>query len=278
MLAAWDLQPVTQLVSAEDRYPLSVLAWSATRQGFAGPMYRGLWAAARAGKHILSDLKRAQEQTETDLMMWTVYGSLAGIGLRHRKLRAEVSGAMWSPYASESESRFEGAQLKYITSLANLFIAAFRAQLEDPEAAVLQAQRFAQHVVFESLVEEGNTRFSSAEDVPLDVAAQLIRWNPTPLVRVEPSLQVSLIEVIPWAVTMDVEDFFLPRTICRQRPFPWRPEHTLDVLKAHRNYAPRVPTRSERVKPNAPCPCGSGKKYKKCCGRSWGNAPKVDSM
>jgi uncharacterized protein YecA (UPF0149 family) len=22
-----------------------------------------------------------------------------------------------------------------------------------------------------------------------------------------------------------------------------------------------------KVKPNDPCPCGSGKKYKKCCGR-----------
>ncbi|HPG67785.1 MAG TPA: DUF1186 domain-containing protein [Candidatus Hydrogenedentes bacterium] len=27
------------------------------------------------------------------------------------------------------------------------------------------------------------------------------------------------------------------------------------------------PSRAARVKPNAPCPCGSGKKYKKCCGR-----------
>ena len=23
----------------------------------------------------------------------------------------------------------------------------------------------------------------------------------------------------------------------------------------------------EKIKPNDPCPCGSGKKYKKCCGR-----------
>ena len=23
----------------------------------------------------------------------------------------------------------------------------------------------------------------------------------------------------------------------------------------------------KKVKPNAPCPCGSGKKYKKCCGK-----------
>jgi SEC-C motif-containing protein len=27
------------------------------------------------------------------------------------------------------------------------------------------------------------------------------------------------------------------------------------------------PPRAEKVKPNTPCPCGSGLKYKKCCGR-----------
>ena len=30
---------------------------------------------------------------------------------------------------------------------------------------------------------------------------------------------------------------------------------------------PVQPRRSTKVKPNEPCPCGSGKKYKKCCGR-----------
>jgi uncharacterized protein len=29
----------------------------------------------------------------------------------------------------------------------------------------------------------------------------------------------------------------------------------------------KIPTRAERVGRNDPCPCGSGKKYKKCCGR-----------
>jgi preprotein translocase subunit SecA len=28
------------------------------------------------------------------------------------------------------------------------------------------------------------------------------------------------------------------------------------------------PVRSQKVGRNAPCPCGSGKKYKHCCGRS----------
>jgi len=30
---------------------------------------------------------------------------------------------------------------------------------------------------------------------------------------------------------------------------------------------PREPVRSEEVGRSQPCPCGSGKKYKKCCGR-----------
>ena len=39
----------------------------------------------------------------------------------------------------------------------------------------------------------------------------------------------------------------------------------LRVLRAGRGTA-RAPRSSTRVKPNAPCPCGSGRKYKKCCG------------
>jgi len=30
---------------------------------------------------------------------------------------------------------------------------------------------------------------------------------------------------------------------------------------------PRPATRSKRIRRNAPCPCGSGRKYKHCCGR-----------
>ena len=41
------------------------------------------------------------------------------------------------------------------------------------------------------------------------------------------------------------------------------------ILRAimHAKYgAPQVPVRSTKVGRNDPCPCGSGKKYKKCCG------------
>jgi uncharacterized protein YecA (UPF0149 family) len=31
--------------------------------------------------------------------------------------------------------------------------------------------------------------------------------------------------------------------------------------------SPQQPVRSEKIGRNQPCPCGSGKKHKKCCGR-----------
>ena len=39
-----------------------------------------------------------------------------------------------------------------------------------------------------------------------------------------------------------------------------------------RNAKPLTPAqrRAEKVGPNDPCPCGSGKKYKKCCGAGGG--------
>ena len=39
------------------------------------------------------------------------------------------------------------------------------------------------------------------------------------------------------------------------------------ALDGPNDEAPRQPVRSEKIGRNQPCPCGSGKKYKKCCGR-----------
>ncbi len=44
---------------------------------------------------------------------------------------------------------------------------------------------------------------------------------------------------------------------------PDKPEDISDLEKL---LNPPRPIRSEKVGRNDPCPCGSGKKYKKCCG------------
>lgn len=46
--------------------------------------------------------------------------------------------------------------------------------------------------------------------------------------------------------------------------------HIMNVMpKNQTSTAPVVsrPVRGQKIYPNDPCPCGSGKKYKKCCGR-----------
>lgn len=48
-----------------------------------------------------------------------------------------------------------------------------------------------------------------------------------------------------------------------------RPEERTDVVE--NKYAEeqlKTPVKSEKIGRNEPCPCGSGKKYKKCCGRA----------
>jgi SWIM/SEC-C metal-binding protein len=44
---------------------------------------------------------------------------------------------------------------------------------------------------------------------------------------------------------------------------PDKPEDISDLENA---LNPPIPAQSEKISRNDPCPCGSGKKYKKCCG------------
>lgn len=46
---------------------------------------------------------------------------------------------------------------------------------------------------------------------------------------------------------------------------PGKPEDISDLEKALK---PPLPVQSAKVGRNEPCPCGSGKKHKKCCGAS----------
>ena len=41
----------------------------------------------------------------------------------------------------------------------------------------------------------------------------------------------------------------------------------MEVRKEEKRTPPPVPVKKEKIGRNDPCPCGSGKKYKNCCGR-----------
>jgi len=45
------------------------------------------------------------------------------------------------------------------------------------------------------------------------------------------------------------------------------PGQSEDISDLEQALNPIAPARAEKVDRNAPCPCGSGRKYKQCCGR-----------
>ncbi|NOQ21892.1 MAG: zinc chelation protein SecC [Candidatus Aegiribacteria sp.] len=44
------------------------------------------------------------------------------------------------------------------------------------------------------------------------------------------------------------------------------PDKPEDLSDLERMLHPVAPAQSNKISRNSPCPCGSGKKYKKCCG------------
>ena len=44
------------------------------------------------------------------------------------------------------------------------------------------------------------------------------------------------------------------------------PDKPEDISDLERMLNPQLPVKSTKIDRNAPCPCSSGKKYKKCCG------------
>ncbi len=48
----------------------------------------------------------------------------------------------------------------------------------------------------------------------------------------------------------------------------FEPDKPEDISDLEKMLNPTQPKRSVKIGRNEPCPCGSGKKYKKCCGAS----------
>jgi len=46
----------------------------------------------------------------------------------------------------------------------------------------------------------------------------------------------------------------------------FEPDKPEDISDLEKMLNPVKPAASNKINRNAPCPCGSGKKYKKCCG------------
>jgi hypothetical protein len=255
----------------------ATLSWVSVRQGMFALAARGLWAAGRIGKVHLPAYKRRWAEASTFLTALDGAMGLAALGLRHTRLRAEVSKAL----ASGPDEKGEGPLAEMVRILGQVALNVVEHATDEKErAALMRTQRglgadFA--VLIGSFAAQGSPyRFARAEDVPDDLAMCLAVNHPGDLVTNAHS-SLYLASMLPWLSRASAEDLYLPAEYLSAVRMPFPPaERARAVLKAMQHVLIEGPPRTYMPRPegptrNGPCPCGSGKKYKRCCGAGGGD-------
>jgi hypothetical protein len=241
-------------------------AWPALREGIPALAFRGLWATARIGKPFLPACKEFFAKMASHMSALNGTMSLAALGLRHARLRAEVEKTLQAPRS------YEFPLIRSICEpILDTVNRVLKMDAEDPEGcAAIQRSIGAQIAMAATrhLPEGSPLRFAREEDVPFELGLCMAINVGTPFLddfRVTPSLMMLLL----WVARAEAESLYLPREVLRVLHKPWEPEMTMDYLLAYRDHYHRR-WRPKHVKPKGParqgpCPCGSGKKYKRCC-------------
>jgi len=229
---------------------------------------RGIWAAGRVGKMHLPAYKR--RFTEAGSFFTAIDGSmgLAVIGLRHARLRAEVAKTLAAGMDLEEQSPFADLVRLLGETASKLFataeVPAELSRLHRGIGAEL-AVRFSKY-----LPESFPFRYAREEDVPEELAMTLAVNHPGDLVS-DPVAPLFLAAMIPWLARASAEELYLPADYLTEARIKWQPTRTMIALRAHQHVLTRsprtmAPPQKEGPSRSGPCPCGSGKKYKRCCG------------
>ena len=265
LLSAQTLRPKLDAILGRNREEAATMFSGALfREWTLCGAARGIWAAARLGKQLLPGYKDAYERAESLLGFAEMHLVLALLGLRHARLRAEAQKALGTvPGFFVGNARFEERARSMVQRVA--------AAYEEPEVLrALHLRRGQEEVVARTrhLGAGSALKPSRPEEVPEAVAMAMAANLEAEFVKDEAML-LHLYAMLPWLSRAQAEDFYLPRQWLEAVWRPWTPARTRAMLagleaqemmlrEAVRAHAP--PTR------NGPCPCGSGKKYKKCCG------------
>jgi hypothetical protein len=226
--------------------------------GILSKTVRGSWALGQVGKAWIPHAKRRLARATTAVEVLSATLPLLAIGARHPELCGEVVQAFdpVPPLATE-EAR----------SWASYVCGGGVNLLANVEEVLADHQRMGAALAFalrDCYPPTAPYYYARAEDVPADVAFS----EPFQLVahfgRDAQMLPKAISMIIP-AARATPEQLYLPRRCVEFLEPKWEPEQSLMLmegwLEAARQPAPR-PTGPTR---NGPCPCGSGKKYKRCC-------------
>ena len=230
---------------------------------------RAVWAAGKLGKPVVANLKRTVREVDEPLMWLGAVAALIVVGARHRKLHKEVMSA-FSFGVGEKGVRPRTAAFLVEHDLQDV-VAELMLSGSSPEAAEELNTELCRQAVFEIFDEPRppGLDVSSPEELPADLARCILANMPLTY-SASPKLLGYIFSMLPWLARAEAEDLYLPRDLLEAGlGCPFDPENAVELaqeLHAHRG-RPAPVRAASKVGRNDPCPCGSGKKFKKCCMR-----------
>jgi hypothetical protein len=253
-------------------------SWGCVRQGLSALALRGVWASARIGKELLPTHKRMHREATTELTTLDSGMALLAVACRHSRLRAEARKALEAgPAVSDT------AMGKLIETYSNMLVGvAEDDELRPEELRQEQIELGAHFAVMECQgLPPGPHVYTREEDVPPELALTFLANLEAPFIGfkgIDPFL-VGTAVAVPWVARADAEDLYFPEEVVRCIRRPWIPDYTIALLNAQSLHYRRKPPPKPEISRQGPCPCGSGKKYKRCCeGAAQSNETPVEEV
>jgi len=207
---------------------------------------RAFWAAGRCGRMILPACKKMLAGPDGPGKV-DVPLAMAVIAMGHSRLEAEIRKVL---------ARTPGPAATMALEVMDNAPRGLAAHLETGRDLAVK--------VTSKLPAGSRWRFERPEDVPEDLAGSFAAnsWE-------DPVSREGLVDVLsalPWLARAAPEDLYLPAGLLRELRRPWT-EAMTDMLLDRFDDKPRPQAvRAGEPGRNDPCPCGSGRKFKKCCG------------
>ncbi len=236
--------------------------------GDTAMLFRLVWFVGKMGKILLPELKRMFIEAKLHEEWVLALMGLIVMGLRHGKTRGKVLKILnglpdaFENYGWDVIDFLNKSELKDVLTIA-------LGSLMEPDKSYESLEAFARNLCFEEHQPYELPAFYTWEketDVPEDLALASLAEGRHSFSE-NPELLSYCLTLTPWLARCEAQDFYFPHDYYRHVYVPWQPEEAIALIDQERKKRKKKkPVKAERTpERNDPCPCGSGKKYKRCC-------------
>jgi len=228
---------------------------------------RAMWGLARSAAHFTEDYLSAYRSAPAFAFVLDAMLALVAIASAHPE-RAERIRRVLSDTDALSPSLAPSAR-EGVVYLQR----ALRMVFDEPDECVRRHRELGAETlasmpdnVARNYPDKGAC-FREPSRLPDDIQLIGTLWKPGDYRREGHRLD-HVVTLVPWIVRLEAEQLYPPAWFCEPMIEPWKPEHALRLLRQDLDAfaAPRPVRVQPTPRRNDPCTCGSGKKWKRCCG------------